>query len=234
LLSVDMQRVVNDIRDELKQLPSHLSYGLEGAPEEALDPLISALMAFTGLAQESMVRCTGWRFLNMGRRIERALRTATLLRSTLATVREEDEESLLLESVLLCLESVITYRRRHGARRLVDTLRLVMLDAGNPRALLFQLKELAEHLAALPGQQSNNELSREQRLLMEATSKLQLAELDQLSEAGEDGQLHNELDQLLARLIHLLNELAAQIGAHYFDHTATPQQLTEQTDEEEL
>jgi len=84
LMSSDTLRVINDVRDGLDSLDEALSGGLTSAPEEALDPLVTTLMALSGLAQESMIRGVGWRFMEIGRRIERGLQTVTLVRELLA------------------------------------------------------------------------------------------------------------------------------------------------------
>jgi hypothetical protein len=42
-------------------------------PLELLDDTLFTLSAFSGLAMESMTRGLGWRFMDMGRRVERAM-----------------------------------------------------------------------------------------------------------------------------------------------------------------
>ena len=74
--------------------------------------LLVSLAAFGGLATESMTRGQGWRFLDMGRRLERSVHTLSLLRSTLATVAT-GSEGPLLEAVLEIADSSMTYRRRY-------------------------------------------------------------------------------------------------------------------------
>ena len=52
-------------------------------PADVLDLLnrtVITLAAFGGLAAESMTRGQGWRFLDMGRQLERSLHTIALLR----------------------------------------------------------------------------------------------------------------------------------------------------------
>src|SRR5207237_6596077 len=52
---------------------------------DRLDQAVLTLAGFGGLAAESMTRGHGWRFLDMGRRLERALQLLKLLRGTLAS-----------------------------------------------------------------------------------------------------------------------------------------------------
>jgi len=114
-----------------------------------LDRVITSLSALSGLAMESMTRGHGWRFLDMGRRLERALQGLSLLRAAFASGAERD--GALLETLLAVADSSITYRRRYLAglhpAAVVD---LLLVDDGNPRAVLFQIEALREHLLHLP------------------------------------------------------------------------------------
>ncbi len=78
---------------------------------DLLEDLLVSLTAFSGLATESMTRGQGWRFLELGRRLERSAHTISLLRSTLVTVG--GSEGPLLEAVLEVADSSMTYRRRY-------------------------------------------------------------------------------------------------------------------------
>ena len=62
---------------------------------EVMDRKVISLAAFGGLVAESMTRGQGWRFLDMGRRLERSLHLIGLLRRTL--VNGGGSEGPLLE-----------------------------------------------------------------------------------------------------------------------------------------
>ncbi len=226
-MSADTQRILNDLRDEMDGLPARLRHGFSYAPEEELDSLVTTLLALAGLAQESMVRGQGWHFLDLGRRIEHTLQTTSLLRSLWVPAMPEQDEFLLLESVLVSLESLMTYRRRYQRDlHIAHCLDLLLLEADNPRALLYQLQIIERHLAALPAPLDGARLTREQRWLLEASSSLRLADLQQLAQPGEQQFLRGELDQLLARVQHLVSEVATSLSDRYFDHTAGPQPMS--------
>jgi len=65
LMSADTQRVVNDIRDEVAILGEAFISDFTSAPEEALDPLVTSLLAFSGLVHESMIRGYGCVVINL-------------------------------------------------------------------------------------------------------------------------------------------------------------------------
>lgn len=234
MLSADTHRVINDLRDELERLPQMFGNGLSSAPEEALDPLVTSLLAMSGLNQESMIRGFGWRFLEMGRRLERALQSAALLRALLVPVLEESAEEQVVETVLLTTEVLITYRRRYRTRpELQHGLTLIMLDRTNPRSLLYQVDLLRQHIDQLMTRDNTPVLSEEHRCVLEALTLLQLSRPEELA-APHDSGVRQALDERLARIQTLLSNAASLIGDRYFDHRGGPQQLVRTNWDEEL
>lgn len=103
--------------------------------------------ALAGLSAENMGRSAGWRFLDLGRRIERAVQLCRLLRTLAADDASADDLSLLIELT----DGQIGYRQRYPTGlALVPVRDLVALDAGNPRSLAFQVEIACEHLSKLP------------------------------------------------------------------------------------
>lgn len=229
MLSSDTQRVMNDIQDGVQQLEATLSTGMASAPEEALDPLVTAMFALAGLFQESMFRGVSWHFLQLGRCIEKAYQSATLMRSLLVPVTGEETEAICIESILQTSEALTIFRRRFRAdTRLYNALAMLLLDRSNPRALLYQLELMRGYLGNLPGMNTNMpQISREQRAVTEAIASVQLARLDDLVTANTDNPIRGELDQLLVRVQELMNTMAVAISDRFFDHTDGPQQLVD-------
>ena len=81
--------------------------------QDLLRPAQPGEVAFAGQVSESMTRTQGWRFLEIGRRLERALYTIDLILSTM--VRVSPHEPLILEAVLEVIDSLMTYRSRYLA-----------------------------------------------------------------------------------------------------------------------
>ncbi|WP_246480010.1 circularly permuted type 2 ATP-grasp protein [Motiliproteus sediminis] len=235
MLSADTQRLINDLRDEVGDLKELLQHGLASAPEEALDPLVTSLLALSGLWHESMVRGLGWRFMDMGRRVEKALQTVRLLRAALVQELPEQEQGRVLEAVLVSLETLMTYRRRsRSGNDMVRGLELLLCDAGNPRSVFYQLRQLQQHLAELPAAAHGVGLAAEDRYVLEAATAIQLVDLEQLTTADEESGQRVALDQLLARLQHLLEETSGQVSGKYFDQIKVHQQLVNTAWDDEL
>lgn len=227
LLSSDMLRVINDVRDALYDLDEALSGGLASAPEEALDPFVTALMALAGLTQESMVRGIGWRFMDMGRRLERGMQTTAMIQCLLVPEVTEPDQNMMIQGLLLSLEALISYRRRYRARMGVQScLDLVMMDTTNPRSLLYQLEQLNRHVSALPRpNETRHELTPEERAALEAETLIKLTQLTEMSQ--RDGGKRQKLDQHLERVSQLLAGISGFISDKYFDHRESSQQLVQ-------
>lgn len=248
--STDTWRVMNNIENLCTALEKNLTEGQIGKSESdeetlrtggeasktaldaqtlqeiqtELDRLMIFLAALTGLNAESMTQTIGWLSLDMGRRIERALLLIRLCRSSLVGAYDDWLENRLLESMLAAAESLITYRGRYRAELHFPTvLELLLLDESNPRALVYQLKRLQEQIRSLPREKLGYRLSKEEQLILEALTQLQLSNTMQLAERS--GQMRQGLEKLLARLAQLLHELSEALTLNYFSHVQGPQQF---------
>jgi uncharacterized alpha-E superfamily protein len=118
--------------------------------------ILRKLAGFSGLLHENMYRFTGWRFLEVGRRLERGIQIAR----SLAWLTREDAPDGALDMMLEIGDSVMTHRRqytvRSGRKSLVD---LLALDSLNPRSVSFQLARLKEEIGHLPGSSPGGHLS---------------------------------------------------------------------------
>lgn len=229
LLSTDTIRVINDLGDALRQMDIELADGLTSAPEDALDPLVTGLAALSGLMQESMIRSVGWHFMELGKRIERALQTINTINNLITPVTGEAGKSTLLTALLISMEAFMTYRRGGREHKGIELgLKLVMLDSSNPRSLLFQLERLQQHLGELPNAAiQGGELGEEERALLEAITSLKLSRISQLLESNAEQP--DKLKVFLEHLEKLLKDFNGLISEKHFEHRARPQQLVTST-----
>lgn len=224
-LSADTWRIVSDIEAHLANLtrepPSQLSLALD-----ELDPLITSLVAFSALTQENMTHNEGWHFLEIGRRLERAASTASLLRSMLVPIAGEQDENMVIEAVLGVTDSLITYRRRYRAgTRIGALLDLVFQDEGNPRALAYQLMQLERLVSELPrGDLAVGRTAVEKHVLKSLTG-IRLAEIDTLVQPDKAGVRRAALAAMLAESDRQSAALSDAITAQYFRHEEQPHSL---------
>ena len=182
-----------------------------------LQDLVTALAAFSGLASDSMMHSQSWRFLDMGRRIERAISTAQLLSDTIVN---PGNDTGLLEAILEITESFFPYRRKYLTRfekRAVADL--LLAEATNPRSVAFQLGAIAQHLAALPRDPSHPDGDLDQELLLSLRTSIQTANLAELCEVHAD-QPHEGLEEFLSEVLGQIAHLSDAIAHLYFSHAA--------------
>ncbi|SOD96520.1 circularly permuted type 2 ATP-grasp protein [Caenispirillum bisanense] len=163
-LSLDTWRSINRLGEGLAALrkPAAVS------PDEmlgALNETIMILSALSGLCSENMTRGPGWRFMDVGRRLERGLHALDLLSALLSS--PPDDVGPALDVVLDLSDSVMTYRARYlAAPQVVPVLDLLLVDETNPRSLGFQLARLMDHADALAPYLADRMFTPEQRIVM--------------------------------------------------------------------
>lgn len=182
-----------------------------------LNEMLSLLSALSGLCMESMTRGPGWRFLDMGRRLERAMGTLRLLRTTLFS--QGTELTLLLEAILEISDSSMTYRYRYmTSLQLAPVLDLLLVDETNPRSVGFQLRALADHARQLPVVRLLPAETVETRLVRDTQGLLRLVDVDALAQLDSQGA-RSQLDRFLGQLTTQLRELSSSVTHTYLTHT---------------
>jgi uncharacterized circularly permuted ATP-grasp superfamily protein/uncharacterized alpha-E superfamily protein len=221
-ISLDAWRILTRLDQDFTQPRPHSLIPLSEALE-LLNSSIITLAAFSGLGVENMTRGLGWRFLDMGRRLERAVYTVSLLRSLL--IEAVEHETAVLETLLQIADSPMDYRSRYLATpQCAPVLDLILTDDTNPRAVAYQLVALAEHVENLPRDHARPALSPAQRLTMTALSSLRLTDIETLCEVGDGGQRW-QLEALLTQLHTDLPALADTLTHHYLSHAEPSRHL---------
>jgi uncharacterized alpha-E superfamily protein len=244
-LSLDMWRILSTLELPARDTPDD-GPGAPGSPPssdpldarrrlqalgEVLDRTVINVAAFGGLVADGMTRGQGWRFLDMGRRLERSLQLTALLRSTLVVVR--GPEPPLLEAILEVADSSMTYRRRYMSHiETAPVLDLLLADEANPRSLAFQLADLAKSIDRLPHSKSSSPRTSAQRTILSALTRLRVAEIGPLVRDYSSGY-RGALDALLSQLEHEVPALSDQLSRDYFTHLQPPRQFCRWTEGEQ-
>lgn len=216
--SNDLWRVLSAVDDRVT-LPPGVTSMLAGDAVGMLNQTILGLASFHGLARENMTRAQGWRFLDMGVRIERCIYLATFLDHTLRS--PEADNPSVLEAVLDVADTAITYRSRYNLLpNIAAVFDLVLLDDTNPRSLLFQLNQLVKHFERLPREKQHALPSPAFRVLLESLTRLRLVDPRPL--AGMAGGWHRSaVGEVLEAILADLPRLSDAIAVSYFAHSAT-------------
>lgn len=159
--SVIRERFSPDAWRAVADLVSLIGTPLPNGPSESamidrVEAALRIIASFSGLAQENMTQLAGWRFLELGRRIERALNTCRFVRA----FGDKASPGGSLDVLLELADSQLTYRQRYVMiAALAPVIDLVMFDPSNPRSVAFQLDRIEAHLAALPNREVAGRLS---------------------------------------------------------------------------
>lgn len=216
-LSTDVVKVMNDIDETFQKLRVHLELGNDESLTEQLNPLIASLLALSGIAHETMFRDSGWHFLELGRRMERVMQTANLIRSLLFVKLSEPNEILILEAIGLSTDSLVPYQRINGnALKVESMIEILLRNESNPRSLYFQLRQICNSIEQLP-EHEKGMVSRELVLIKEALSLVNNADLHQFTaSSNSDVGVRKELDQFCSRINYLMSEVSQELSDKYF------------------
>ena len=144
--STDAWFALNDLVKTVRQMTETARPGDDAA--RAMSVLLRKTAGFSGVVIENMYRFFGWRFLSIGRALERC----DTLAAVLETFADPEAPEGALEIALEVADGTMAHRRRYAMEPTRDTVvDLLAHDAGNPRSLLFQLRELQEFAEHLPG-----------------------------------------------------------------------------------
>lgn len=210
-LSGDAMRLIGT---HVKQLEGGSNPGLSEAEAFAqANEALNTVAAVSGLMQENVNRVAGWRFLDIGRRIERGVNTCRFARTFAAENGPADD----LDTCLDLIDSQITYRSRYLVGVALAPVRdMMLLDPYNPRSMAFQVDRVVEHLAALPALHSDGiaeEPLRLVRVLAAEIAAADAAELDLDRMLAFDSGLYR-LSQATAQRYFLQGALASGADKH--------------------
>jgi len=119
---------------------------------QQLDESLMTLSAFTGLAHENFSYGDGWRYMMIGRYLERITSTSSIINTMLA---DQQDQTDVLEALLKLFDSTMTYRSRYrSVIEVLNVLQLLLLDENNPRSLAFQFSHVEKIIARLPGRRN--------------------------------------------------------------------------------
>ena len=173
---------------------------------DCVDEQLTTIAALSGLFDENFNRGAGWRFYELGRRIERGINTCRISRQFADATATEQELDVLLDLI----DSQITYRSRTLVGAALAPVRdLALLDPYNPRSVAFQIARIVEHISTLPVLRMDGIPEEPMRL----ANKLGASLSSEIADALTDDSIFTVETQLY--------DLAEAIGRRYFLHGAS-------------
>ncbi len=188
--SPDGWLALTDLRKTARAFATRLKPGDDAT--RAMTVLLRKLAGFSGLVHENMYRFAGWRFLEIGRRLERAIQIA----GAVAWFTRDEAPEGALDMLLEIGDSVMTHRRRYSVAAGADSyIDLLVLDPLNPRSVRFQIAELRTQIEQLPGGIEDGHLSLAAKAALSLHTDLRVTEPEDVSTEALD-RLRDEIANL--------------------------------------
>jgi uncharacterized circularly permuted ATP-grasp superfamily protein/uncharacterized alpha-E superfamily protein len=186
----------------------------------AINHIMQSCISFAGFALDDMTRDEGWRFLILGRRIERLEGLAGLISTPVYAPARECEQ--MLEWLLEAADSIVTFRARYRRMpELLPALHLIVFDGTNPHSVRFQVDVLREYLAMTARELGHSYPS---LLIDPLARRLEDFDLSRFEHDNPELAL-GTLRTLLTEAVSAAQALSDEVHRRYFTHTVRPRQL---------
>ncbi|MFZ3033084.1 MAG: circularly permuted type 2 ATP-grasp protein [Parvibaculum sp.] len=201
-----------------------------------LDELVMLSTSLIGSVNESMPRNDSWRFLEIGRRLERAIHLVTVLRNLSGVptyepddIRRVSERRQLQAIVALIGARILPGMQDNGRLERRRTLEAVLTNAENPRSLVFQLSRLMWLLDNLPAPSADGRAAEalviRAREDVEAANRLVYKAIDaacppgrRLERLGDRPDERDILRNAFAAIDNVLPDVSNRLSSAYFTH----------------
>ncbi|NOT38916.1 MAG: hypothetical protein HOP13_00315 [Alphaproteobacteria bacterium] len=165
--SIDGWMALTDLAKTANRMAKTVTPGDDAA--RAMGVLLRKITGFSGLVHDNMYRSTGWRFLTIGRSLERAASMA----SALARFADGDAPDGALDLAVELGDSSMTHRSRYAVATSRNTVvDLLVFDAMNPRSVIYHLTEIREQAELLSGTTRQAPLSALSRAVLQVHTEL--------------------------------------------------------------
>jgi uncharacterized circularly permuted ATP-grasp superfamily protein/uncharacterized alpha-E superfamily protein len=215
-LSTDMMLLIGQLRIAM-QIEPH-----DKLPDYSamLTGCLELLSAFSGMERENINRGSGWLFMSLGRRLERAIYLTRQLRVITKPLASENWS--FLEYLLEVADSSVTYRTRYYTTlQPVAVLDVLMADDTNPRSLDFQLAHLVDLYEKLPRNVPSDLETMRKALRTLRGIDLQTVGHPSTGKATREQPGLSQIDRFLAELENLLPSWSNNLSSRYFSHART-------------
>jgi len=231
----NVNQAAKNVRDRLSvdswRILMRLDYGLKKSNADQwiqisdsyylMNEVLMILSSFSGLAMEGMTRGLGWRFMDMGRRIERTNYMVSIIQSAVNNIQDNTNTSL--DVLLEVADSSMTYRSRYRTYlQMAPVIDLLISDEINPKSVVFQLSALSKHLKRLPRNGIRKYGTMEERSLLSMLTTVRLADIDLICEANANGNFEG-LTEVLNSVEEGIREFSKHITQHYLSRIPTTQ-----------
>lgn len=202
---------------EVWRIVRSLAETLESGDVTDSAALREQVSVFKMLTSETLPHDTGWRFLELGRAIERAQQLVLLFRGLLANAPNRDVSDFRLQTLLHFTDNLFMYRSaRNGVFHGPDVFSWLVASEENPRGLRFQGERIALHVEALPADFAPAAVAALRRLAFQLVSSARLSDPAALARSATHTRA------FLADTASTLAEISDRITQVYLVHAESP------------
>jgi uncharacterized alpha-E superfamily protein len=207
LVSSELWQTINSFYLDLQARDLHAD--LARNPHELYGTVKLRCQTIYGVASETMPRDDGWRFMMLGRMLERAEMTCRLLNVRYAQLTASPHAGFhdwvgVLKSASAFEAYLKSYRAQMDPAQVVEFL---LFREDFPRSVLFCLRAAESGLAKLG---PLGQVTRPQRLLGRIRAELEFRDIDELLDEG----LHAFLDRVQEQVWEVADAVADQFFRH--------------------
>lgn len=219
-----LREVVTTVRDQVTHdtwwIANQLTYCLQkhetgkGKYREMdlnLNEVLLYFSALNGVIVENKTHDFGWRFIDLGRRIERSLYSARIVGEFIAdrSSQNEQSEAILFQTLLDVFDAGIAYQDKYNEIHRETVLETLLCDEVNPRSLVGQLSRILDHLLNIPREQDESYKLPEERLILKVLNEVRLIEPSRFNV------------KVLRNVEEAMVELSGLLSRRFFTHLRT-------------
>jgi uncharacterized alpha-E superfamily protein len=183
-----------------------------GDPVSTIDWLNRQSMVYYGVSELTMFRGDGLSFMNLGKFLERAVQTATMLDVRFSDISfdiDKPTEPTYLKHLLMSLSGYALYLKRYRsgfeARNVVDQ---ALFNNDFPRSILYSLNHMQRYFGRIKTDRNSSSYTKIELMIGKVRSKVQYSDVDAVAKVG----LHDFLTEVTTDL----SEIGVALEQHYF------------------
>lgn len=181
-------------------------------PVSTLDWLIRQCVVYYGVSDLTMFRGEGLSFMSVGKYLERAIQTVTILEVKFSDISYDFDratDTTYWKHLLLSVSGYALYLKRYRsafeARNVVDQ---TIFNVDFPRSIVYSLDRLHRYFERLSSEGNSEGFHKVQLMIGKVRSKVKYSDVETVSKGG----LHAYLNELTSDL----DEIAVTLNKYYF------------------
>lgn len=228
LWSKDMWRVFDSVKKLWNKFETMENYSITDLTK-FLDSVITKLIAFMGLIEESILVSQGLLLYFIGLQTEQAMMNIAKIRSLLIFKYDEQVQYEILESFLNSNESLNIYRYSYRSYLSIENvIEIMVLNQEYAKSLAYQIKRIQKDICRLPKSETNTAVNSCDFFISEANIIIDKLSVNSLLKLDDTKSLRTTLDEVLAELSNTLHKSSIALSDTYFNHAYEQKQLVNQ------